>query len=270
MNKYNDGLDNETVRQVITTYRKPYSQQTKNIVKDLGTVPASLKNAQNSSSDVMYSDKSNLNLNLNLNLNTLHQTDNEAGCARIVPSKAFGLGVRKDQKDHGHDLSNNNVLVRDFSPDLHIIQIEVQMGKIKSGRHDRADVYISMMTDQDKLYTIKLTSNITNAFGEVRRMCRKKQYWLDKVEDLIISDIDDLMIGRARYKVTKGRPLWQTKPHLGNVLIAYTVDNTKPTILLFFNTDEPIVIPLDKPLSVQQQKYYMYSGVYKKELEDIC
>lgn len=257
MNKYNDGLDNETLRQIITTYRRPLPQKTKDIISDLGTCIGSNNN------HVMYSDKSNLNLNLNLN--TLQQTDNEAGCARELPSEAFGLVVREEKKK---DVGSTTI--RDLTSDLNIVQIEVQMGKIRSGqRYKRADVYISLMTIDDKLYTIKLTSDVTNAWHEVRRSCKKSHYWSTILEDVIKTDLDDCMIGRARYKQTKHRPLWQTKSNLGNVLVVYCVDNNTPMILLYLFTDDPICIPLTKDLSEAQKKYYVYAGQYNKELPDL-
>lgn len=260
MNKYNDGLDNETVRQIITTYRRPIPQKTKDIINDLGTIVnvGSIK-------DVMYSDNNNSNLNLNLNLNTLqHNADNGAGEARVNSSEAFGLGVAEEEKK-----IVGITQVRDLDPSLDIIQIEVQMGRIKKGKNNRADVYISMMTIDDKLYTIKLSSDITNAFSEVRRSCRKSQYWTERVNELTNSNLQDLMIGRARYKTTAHRPLWQTKPNLGNVLVAFCKENDIPTILLYLFTDEPILIPLNKELSEKQKKYYENSGVWQKELDDL-
>lgn len=258
MNKYNDGLNNDTEVYVISSYRRPKSEKTKAILSDLGTL-------KTINSDVMYSDKSNLNLNLNLN--TLHQDDNVAGCAREIPAEAYGPSLREEPESHKSKIGN--VSIRDLSSDLLITQIEVQMGKIKQGRHNRADVYVSIMTVDDKLYTIKLTSDITNAYSEVKRSCRKSVYWSDKVQELINCNLANLMIGRARYKATSHRPLWQTKPNLGNVLIAYCTENNIPTIILYLFTDEPILIPLDKPLSNSQQKYYQFAGVWQKELEDI-
>jgi hypothetical protein len=256
--KYNDGLDNETVRQIITTYRRPTPQKTKDIISDLGT-----EIKTNFERSVMYSDKSNLNLNLNLN--TLqHNADNEAGEARVNSLEAFGLGVAEERKK-----IVGITQVRDLDPSLDIVQIEVQMGKIKQGKNKRADVYISIMTIDDKLYTIKLSSDITNAFSEVRRSCRKSQYWTKCVNELTNSNLQDLMIGRARYKTTAHRPLWQTKPNLGNVLVAFCRENDIPTILLYLFTDDPILISLDKELTEPQKKYYQYSGVWQKELDDL-
>ena len=258
MNKYNDGLNNDTEIYVISSFRRPHSEKTKAILSDMGTL-------KTTECDVMYSDKSNLNLNLNLN--TLHQDDNVAGCAREIPSEAFGLEVREEPEDHRSKIGNASI--RDLTSDLLITQIEVQMGKIKQGRHNRADVYVSLMTIDDKLYTIKLTSDITNAYSEVKRSCRKSVYWSEKIEELIKMNLANLMIGRARYKATSHRPLWQTKPNLGNVLIAYCTENDIPTIILYLFTDEPIIIPLDKPLSTSQQKYYQFAGVWCKEMEDL-
>jgi len=260
-NKYNDGLNNETEVQIMSTYRRPPSTQTKRIISDLGT----LKQFGSDKKYVMYSDNSNLNLNLNMN--TLHMHDNESGCARVTPSEAFGpLAAEKEitrEKDVG------STTIRDLTSDLDIVQIEVQMGKIKEGKYKRADVYISMMTMDDKLYTIKLTSDVTNAWHEIRRSCRKKQYWADKVEEIISVQLDNCMIGRARYKITKNRPLHQTKPNLGNVLVVYCTENNLPTILLYLFTDDPIYIPLNKQLTPSQKKYYEYAGQYNKELEDL-
>jgi len=256
--KYNDGLDNETVRQIVTTYRRVPSEKTKHIISDLGTLvsPGIDNNA------VMYSD----NLNLNLNMNTLqHDADNVAGCARNLPSEAFGQEVREEKKK---DVGSTPI--RDLSNELDIIQIEVQTGKMKVGeRYKRMDVYISMMTIDDKLYSIKLTSDLTNAYSEIRRSCRKSKYWSDTVEELIKLKLCDLMIGRARYKQTKHRPLWQTKANLGNVLVVYCVENNVPMIILYLFTDDPICIPLTKELSNSQKKYYSLAGQYNKELPDL-
>lgn len=265
MNKYNDGLNNETEVQIISTFRRPISQKTKTIISDLGTVPESLRDAQNSSIDVMYSD-SDLDSNClhNLNLNTLHhKDDNEAGCARNLPSEAFGQDMReKKEKKVGN-------VAKDLDPNEHYVQIEVQTGKLRTGRHKRMDVYISLMTENDSLYTITLTSDITNAFSEVRRSVQKKQYWTDRVEELISSNLRNLMIGRARYKNTRNRPLWQTKRNLGNILVAYTDENDMPAIILYLYDNDPILIPLDKELSEKQKQWYSMSGLYKADLPDL-
>jgi hypothetical protein len=262
MNKYNDGLNNETEVHVISTYRRPLSEKTKKIISNLGT-PIKVPNF-----DVMYSDKDNLNLNLNLN--TLHQAlpdDNVAGKAREFPEEDFVPEVRAKPETHKSNVGI--VQARDLDPNVDIAQIEIQMGKIKEGRHKRCDVYISMMTMNDKLYTIKLTSDITNAYSEVRRSCRKSVHWSQTIQNLIDADLNGLMMGRARYKATSHRPLYQTKPNLGNVFVAYCVENNVPTILLYLFNEDPIPILLNKPLSVSQSKYYSYAGVWKKELEDL-
>lgn len=255
-NKYNDGLNNETEVRIISTYRRPLSQKTKNIISDLGSVPKSLDSA------VMYSN-SNCEVNLNLNKNTLQQqvADNGAGCARTPSSEAFGLGVREEER--------KIVGIRDLSPDQNYMQIEVQMASIRTGRYKRADVYISLMTDEDRCYSIKLTSDITNAFSEVKRNVEHSVYWTEQVQTLLNLGLDDLMIGRARYKQTKDRPLWQTKPNLGNVLVAYCLHDGSPIIMLYLFTEAPIVIPLDKELTEKQKQFYAYSGIYRQKLKDI-
>lgn len=258
MNKYNDGLNNETEVQIISTYRRPLSQKTKDIISDLGSVPNSLQNA------VMFS---NSNLNLKEKLKEKEKTlqqlvaDNGAGIARELPSEAFGLGVREEEK--------KSVGIRVLSPNLDYTQIEVQMCNIRKGRNKRADIYISLQTIDDSRYSIALVSNITNAFSEVKRNVDHSVYWSEQVKTLLNSGLDDLMIGRARYKQMKNRPLWQTKPNLGNVLVAHCTNDDIPIIMLYLFTDDPIVIPLDKELSEKQKTIYTYCGIWKKKLEDI-
>lgn len=263
MKQYNDGLNNETEVQIISTYRRPLSQKTKDIISDLGTTPSSLSNA------VMYSNSNSdrkLNLNLNLKENTLQQiADNDAGYARELPSEAFGPSLRGREEEE----KKSFVGIRDLDPNHEYTQIEVQMGNIRTGRYKRADIYISLMTIDDSRYTIKLTSDITNAYSEVKRNVDHSQYWTDKVKELLSLGLDDLLIGRARYKQTKDRPLWQTKPNLGNILVAHCVNDDVPIIMLYMFTDDPILIPLDKELSTSQKKYYQYTGMYKKKLQDI-
>lgn len=258
MNKYNDSLNNETEVQIISTYRRPLSEKTKNIIQDLGTVPSSYQSA------VMFSNsKLNLKEKLKEKEKTLQQqvADNVSGSARAIPSEAFGPGVREEEK--------KIVGIRDLSPNQDYTQIEIQVCNIRSGRYKRADVYISFQTIDDSRYSIALVSNITNAFSEVKRNVEHSIYWSDQVKTLIDMNLDDLMIGRARYKQMRNRPLWQTKPNLGNVLVAYCMNDDIPVIMLYLFTDDPIVIPLDKELSEKQKKIYTYAGVWKKRLEDI-
>jgi hypothetical protein len=264
-NKYNDGLDNETVRQIITTYRRP----TQNIITDLGTVPASLQKQNTTVTNaVMFSNSiSNCELNLKEKEKTLQQADNVAGEARVVPGKASGLGLAEKKEDHG--VLRGNTEIRDLGNDQHIVQVEIQVANMRDGRYNRADVYLNLMTENDNKYTIKLVSNVTNAFSEVVRSCKGKEHFLTWVNTLIDSELPNLMIGRARYKVTKGRALWQTKRNLGNVLVAYFVTDNVPNIMLFLFDEEPIIIPLDKELSQKQKQYYTYSGLWRKELPDL-
>lgn len=257
-NKYNDGLNNETEVQIISTYRRPLSQKTKHIIKDLGTVPSSIKSA------VMFSNSNcDLNLKEKEKEKTLQQqvADNGAGCARIASSEAFGPSLREEEKKIEG--------IRDLSPDQDYTQIEVQVCNIRSGRYKRMDVYISLQTIEDSRYSIALISNITNAYSEVKRNVDHSVYWSEQVNTLMSLGLDNLLIGRARYKQTKNRPLWQTKPNLGNVLVAYCMNDDTPVIMLYLFTDDPIIIPLDKELSEKQKQYYTYAGVYKKKLQDI-
>lgn len=256
MKQYNDGLNNETEVGIMSTYRRPYSQKTKDIISDLGTVPKSVQSA------VMFSN-SICKINLKEKEKTLqHKADNEAGIARTTPQEAFGPSLRGREE-------KKIVGIRDLDPNQEYTQIEVQVCNIRTGRYKRADVYISLQTIEDTRYSIALTSNITNAFSEVKRNIDHSVYWTDQVKTLLSLGLDDLMIGRARYKQTKNRPLWQTKPNLGNVLVAYCTNDDMPMIMLYLFTDDPIIIPLDKELSEKQKQYYTYAGVYKKRFEDI-
>lgn len=267
MNKYNDSLNNETEVQIISTYRRPISPKTKNIISNLGTVPASMQQKAVTNAVMFSNSISNCELNLKEKMKTLQQADNEAGKARATSEEAFGLVVREKKEDHS--VLRGNTEIRDLGSDLHITQIEIQVANIRNGRYNRADVYLNFMTEEDSKYTIKLVSNVTNAFSEVTRSCKNKQHFVDWANTLIDSEMPGLMIGRARYKLCKGRPLWQTKRNLGNVLVSYFMDDTTPTILLFLFGDEPIIIPLDKELSEKQKQYYTYSGIWRKELPDL-
>ena len=256
-NKYNDGLNNDTEVRIISTYRRPMSQKTKDIISDLGTVPKSVQSA------VMFSN-SICEINLKEKEKTLQQqvADNEAGIARTTPQEAFGpsLRGREERKIAG---------LRDLSPDQDYTQIEVQVCNIRTGRYKRMDVYISLQTIEDTRYSIALTSNITNAYSEVKRNVDHSVYWTEQVNTLLNLGLDDLLIGRARYKQAKNRPLWQTKPNLGNVLVAYCLHDNVPMIMLYLFTEAPIIIPLDKELSEKQKQYYTYAGLYRKKLQDI-
>lgn len=272
MNKYNDGLNNETEVQIISTYRRPPNQKTKDITSDLGTVPASMQQKAVTNAVMFSNSISNSNSNCELNLKekekTLQQADNEAGIARKSSEEAFGPSLREKKEDHS--VLRGNTEIRDLGNDLLVTQIEIQVANIRNGdRYNRADIYLNFMTEHDNKYTIKLVSNVTNAYSEVTRSCKNKQHFLNYVDSLINSELNNLMIGRARYKICKGRPLWQTKRNLGNVLVTYFIDNNIPTILLLLSDEEPIIIPLDKELSEKQKKYYTYSGIWRRELPDL-
>ncbi len=207
MNKYNDGLNNETEVQIISTYRRPLSQKTKDIIKDLGTSITVDK-----TTGEMYSNSnSNCEKNLNKNLNTFRpdRTVNVVGAsAHGITSKAYGLGVREPEKDH--NVLRGNTAQNNLNPNHLYVYIEAQLlnvriNTVNSNRY-RAKVYYSLKTDTDKTFSIKLVSHLTSNINEVIRQANtvKDNPLLDVIQSYKDRGLPELMLGHVKYRSTNG------------------------------------------------------------------
>ena len=266
MNKYNDGLNNETEVQIISTYRRPLSEKTKNIISDLGTVIGE----KNVNSNL----NSNLNLNLNLNKNTFHP-EGENGCApeahispeedllreKIKSNNVLGFGSvmaagPKPTKPGFRRLSHNDLYT----------EINVQIGNVRDeGADMRCRVYVSLKDQKDKKYSIFLSGAATSSKKELVRGAKQNKQVLDVIDYFKTKHVG-CMIARLHYKPVNG---FITDFHKKNIKSAILcIHETNGTLCAtLYLLGELIEIELNKELSKNQKQYYSAAGVYRNQLD---
>lgn len=264
--KYNDGLDNETVRQIITTYRRPYSQKTKAIISDLGTLlvpPTSNSNLN-----------TNLNLNLNMNKNTFHPVSGENDCAPKARYSPQEEEVRaKPVESFVADRENMAALPKTYKPgfrrlshdDLYT-EINIQIANVRDeGRDMRCRVYVSLKDQYDKKYSIFLSGAATSSKKELIRGAKQNQQVLDVIESFKQKDPES-MIARLHYKAVNG---YSTDFHKKNLKSAILCIHEKDGQLCstLYLLGEFIEIELNQSLTKKQQEYYSAAGIYRNELQ---
>ena len=262
MHKYNDGLDNETVRQVITTYRKPYSQQTVDIISNLGTevVEKNLNSNYNS----------NLNVNENMNVNTFRQIENDcAPEAHLVPEKplvterpennvlAFGGVMAAQPKTQpskkGFKRLNTQAIYN---------EINVQVSNIRDmGRYMRCRIHVSLKEDIDRSYSVFLSGAATSSKYELIAGAKDNEQVLSVINNFMIRQ-PGCMIARFHYKPVKGFITDFHKKNLKSAIMMIYEENDVLVSELYL-LGEYINIPLDKQLTKKQQQFYSLAGLYK-------
>jgi len=208
MNKYNDGLDNETLRQIITTYRRPLPQKTKDIIKDLGTSITVDK-----TTGEMYSNSnSNCENNSKENCNTFRpdRTVNVVGGAHELPSQAFGPEVREEKEiGLGLDSVVGKRDQKNLNPNYLYTHIEAQLTDVRcvlGNNRYRAKMLFSLKTEDDLTFTIKLKSNLTSNINEVIRQANtvKDNPLLPVIQSYKDRNLQELMIGHIKYRSNSG------------------------------------------------------------------
>lgn len=265
MNKYNDGLNNDTEVQIISTYRRPLNEKTKQIISNLGTginVPSANSNLN-----------SNLNLNLNLNKNTFHPLG-ENGCvpeARFSPKEEV---VRV--KPENNVLGFEGVLAAQPKPskpgfrrlshnDLYT-EINVQIAHVREqGRDMRCRVYVSLKEQMDKKYTIFLSGAATSSKKELIRGAKQNEQVLHVI-DYFKTKYPGSMIARLHYKPVNGYSTDFHKKNIKSALLCIHENNNTLSSTLYL-LGEFIEIELNNELSKKQQQYYSATGIYRNELD---
>ena len=265
MNKYNDGLNNETEVQVISTYRRPLSQKTQDIIQDLGV----LIGEKNANSNLNL----NLNLNKNLNKNTFHpEGENDfAPEAQLFPENR---GVAEPERNNV--LGFESVMAAQPKPAKHgfrrlsyndkYTEINVQIGNVRDeGRDMRCRVYVSLKEENDKKYGIFLSGAATSSKKELIRGAKQNKHVLDVIEHFK-SRFPESMIARLHYKPVNG---YSTDFHKKNLKSAILCVHEKDGILCatFYLLGELIEIELNQELSKKQKEYYSAAGIYRNDFD---
>lgn len=264
-NKYNDGLTNETEVQIISTYRRPITEKSKQIISDMGTII----NVPSANSNL----NSNLNLNLNLNKNTFHPSG-ENGCvpeARFSPKEEV---VRRKPVDNV--LGFESVMATQPKPsklgfrrlshnDLYT-EINVQIAHVREeGRDMRCRVYVSFKEQMDKKYSIFLSGAATSSKKELVRGAKQNKQVLDVI-DYFKNKFPEAMIARLHYKPVNGYITDFHKKNIKSAILCIHENNNVLTSTLYL-LGEFIEIDLNNQLSKKQQEYYSATGVYRNELD---
>ena len=244
MNKYNDGLNNETEVQIISTYRRPIPEKTKKIISDLGT----LIKVDQDTGEMYYNSNYNSEKNSNSNCNTFRpdRTVNVAGFAREIASQAFGPCVAEPHGDHS--VLRGNTDQRNLNPNHHYVHIEAQLLDVRSNINDtryRAKIYYSLKTIDDKKFTIKLISNLTSNINEVIRQANtvKDNPLLSVIQDYKNRGLQELMLGHVKYRSHNGYIGKRERYNHPSALAAlYEHDNNLVTELWMFHDIYTIIL----------------------------
>jgi hypothetical protein len=263
-NKYNDGLNNDTEVQIISTYRRVLPEKTKKIISDLGTLIGEKNNSN-----------SNSNLNMNLNKNTFRPCEgNENGFAPLARNSPKEEAVRgkpsEDVLGFGGVMAaqpkKQKCGFRRLSYNDHYTEINIQVGNIREeGRYMRSRVYVSLKDANDQKYSIFLSGAATSSKKELIRGAKQNQQVLDVLETFKQMH-GDCMIARLHYKAVNGYATDFHKKNLKSAIIAiYEQDNI--LYANFYLLGEFIEIPLNQTLTTKQKEYYCAAGIYRNELQ---
>jgi hypothetical protein len=263
---YDNGTNNKTETKIITIHRKPITENTREIISDLGTLIGE-KNNSNSNSK--------LNLNLNLNKNTfrpcLGNENDSAPEARVSPKEerlasepekivvGFG-GVMAAQP------KKSKFGFRRLSHNDHYTEINIQVGNVREeGRYMRCRVYVSLKDQYDKKYSIFLSGAATNSKKELIRGAKDNQQVIDVIETLKNLNPES-MIARLHYKAVNGYQTDFHKKNLKSAILSIYQDNGILNARLYL-LGEFIDIELNQSLTKKQQEYYVAAGIYRNELD---
>ena len=268
--RYNDGLDNETLRQIITTYRRPLPQRTKEIISDLGSVPKSLQG------EMYY----NYNYKDNSNKNTFHPVRGENDCEatpRYSPTEASTRPVGEEISLEKDVLALGGVMAaqpkidkpgfRRLSTNDNYTQIGIQVSNVRtSGNILRANIYLSFKDHKDKKYTIWLTGNCTSSRKELIRGSKQNSSVIEVIDTLLEMN-PGCMVARLRYKPKNGHITDFHRKNLKSCMASLYECNNQLYCCLYL-LGEFIDICLDQQLTTEQQKYYDAAGLYRSEYVD--
>lgn len=279
MNKYNDGLNNETEVQIISTYRRPITQKTKDIINDLGTVlnPLQQNPKPTLGSAEMYN---NINItDLDCYYYTFQQS-NENDCAdkpREIPQEAsarpmseeiVGQNVFGSLGGNGSETKKINEPKR-LNPNDHYTNISVAINNIRNGtRYNRMNLYASIQEINDKKYSIFLVGNLTSAHDEVLRSINNKNNndYLSKICHSMINTYPNCLVGRLRYNPGKRKSNIFYKKNIKSALAAVFLDNGQFRCHLHIVGYDYIFDLTDKFMSEKQKQVYEIMGYYSEDL----
>lgn len=284
MNKYNDGLNNETEVQIISTHRRPISEKTKKIISDLGTVPNSVTNL-NTLQPNLESTLGTAEMYNNTNIVDLDgyyytfQQSNENDCAdkpRSSPKEnlserdVVGQDVFGSLVVNGSGTKKINEPKR-LNPNDHYTNISVAINSIRNGdRYQRMTFYASLQEVNDKKYSIFLVGNLTTAHDEVKRSILKKNNndYLLKIYDSMINTYSKCLIGRLRYNPGKKKSNIFYKKNIKSALVAIFVENNQFKCHLHVVGYDFIFDLSDRFMSEKQKQVYDMMGFYNEDFED--
>lgn len=260
MNQYQDGLNNETEIQIMSTYRRPITDKSKQINSDMGTMIV----AKNRNSNY----NSNVNENINMNMNTFRQVEND--CApkahtsqenqllAKTSSLAFESIMAAQPKTNkpakkGFKRLNTQAIYN---------EINVQVSNVRDmGRYMRCRIHVSLKEDTDRQYTVFLSGAATTSKHELIAGAKGVESVLNVINDFM-QRRPGCMIARFHYKPVNG---YITDFHKKNIkscmMMIYENDSMLEAELYLLG--EYITIPLDKELTKKQQQYYQLAGLYR-------
>lgn len=280
MTTYNDGLNNETEVQIISTYRRPTSQKTKNIIKDLGTVPNSLQNLEITlGSAEMYNNTNILDLDC---YSYTFQQSSENGCVaepRIAAQKTStrSVGEKKEKENVFGSLVNNGSGPKNpnepkrLNPNDLYTNISVAVNNIRIGeRYDRMNMYISVQEANDVKYSIFLRGNLTSAHDEILRSINSKNNndYLRNIYDTMVNTYPNCLLGRLRYNPGKKKSNLFYKKNIKTCLAAVFQHNNQFKCHLHLVGVDYIFDLTDKFMSAKQKQVYDMMGYFAQDLDD--
>lgn len=270
MNKYNDGLNNETEVQIMSTYRRTLPETTKKIISDLGTLKVNSRSAE------MYNNTNIADLD---GYCYTFQQSNENDCAdkpRITPQESpserepLGQDVFGSLGGIGSTTKKVNEPKR-LNPNDHYTNISIAVNNIRNGdRYQRMNLYASLQEVNDKKYSVFLVGNLTTAHDEVLRSITKKNNndYIKKIYDSMTNSYPNCLIGRLRYNPGKKKSNIFYKKNIKTALAAVFLDNDHFKCHLHVVGYDFYFDLTDRFMSENQRKVYDMMGYYNEDFED--
>jgi hypothetical protein len=260
--KYNDGLDNEVRRQVITTYRRPKTEREIEVCKDMGT----LIGTQDTGSAEMYKRKRK-RISDSLCLDFTFQQSNENVGAQSAPiAGAKDLSESKAVRPEENVVSKGKFRFRQVSNMDHYVRISIAVNKTRIGnRYSRQTAYISLQDIDDTKYTIFMRSFMTTAHDEIKRALLKfpNSTVMPPIAHKMMQDHPECLIGLLKYNPRRGKAeLFHKANRKCGVISVYVENNELMAHLWLLGTDYYVKLNKDH-MTQDQNKYYEALGIWQ-------
>jgi hypothetical protein len=200
-------------------------------------------------------------------------TDESVG-APEAPSSPNPSGYpsgRKDQGIPGLGSVRKNI-PKKVSTEHIYTQINASINEIRRGtRTDRMNLYLSLMEENDKKFSIYLRSSLTTSNDETYRSLKKtdNRILLKELEDMMANcpNSSKLFTGRLRYNPRRFKIEDEHRTNLKSGLVS-VYDHGKSMTVILFLLGEYYVIEMSDDLTKKQKSIFDLTGSWKREIPE--